>query len=563
MDCPRKSAGKPPIEDPKKRDETFRYCKSKFVSHPALVSVQAEDEEEAKLMSIQATTEDSNKASSSRNRDDQIVYPGCIKVNNRWFLNNIPNPHCNYIALKERNLMSTLFHDRLAHILMRTVRQMKQLGCFEGLPIDADFSDIPHCLSCTLAKSRHMPFMPASQQVVCVPGDVIAVNLMGPFPLSLDKFSYALIILDHFSSLVASIPLKAKSDAAKHLKDWLVQFENIAHTTIKRVRTDNGGEFTSSFLLSFFKEKGIVHERTIPYEHHQNGKVERTNRTLAEAARSMMIRANLPPTFWTYAIRHAAWVFNRVLHANNNVTPYEAVIKQKPSLALLRIFGCKAFVHNMTQQKDLSAKATEVIHLGVAQDSQGWVFFDQTARKLVRGALVIFREDIFPQIDKAGGIQLKTIELKNLFDNSLIQEMKEQDECLNLLNVSSMYCNGAPTNYNKAKSSPQAEEWMAACEEELGNLKSMGVWEEVEGNNTTQVLGTQWVFALKSDSDGKRIRHKACLVVQGHRQVRGVNFEETFAPTPTFATLQSILTIASKNLWKINTFDVTSAYLHS
>ncbi|MBW0520927.1 hypothetical protein O181_060642 [Austropuccinia psidii MF-1] len=53
MDCPRKLAGKPPIEDPKKRDTTFRYCKYKFVSHPALVSVKAE------LMSIKAITEDS------------------------------------------------------------------------------------------------------------------------------------------------------------------------------------------------------------------------------------------------------------------------------------------------------------------------------------------------------------------------------------------------------------------------------------------------------------------------------------------------------------------------
>ncbi|MBW0520929.1 hypothetical protein O181_060644 [Austropuccinia psidii MF-1] len=291
--------------------------------------------------------------------------------------------------------------------------------------------------------------MPASRQVACAPGDVISVDLMGPFNLFLDKFSYAMIILNHFSSLLAFLPLKAKSDAAKHLKEWLVQFVNIAHTTVKRVRTDNGGEFTLSFLLSFFKETGIIHERMIPYEHHQNGKVEQKNRTLAKAERLMMIRANLPPTFWTYTLRQAAWVFNRALHAKDNITPYEAVIKQKPSLSLLCVFGFKAFIHNMTQQKDLTAKATEVIHLGVVQDSQGWVFFDQAARRLVRGALVIFREDMFPQINKAGGIKLKTIKLKNLFDNSLICKMKEQDEYFHLLNMSRMYCNGATTNYHR------------------------------------------------------------------------------------------------------------------
>ncbi|MBW0531163.1 hypothetical protein O181_070878 [Austropuccinia psidii MF-1] len=547
MDFPRKLDGKPPIKDPKKRDATFRYRKSKFVSHPTLVSVEAKDEGEAKLMSIQATTEDSklvlidsgathhvagycllfitykeinlelSAATKARHpvvgigtiklctRDGDlwlhntfhckdvpgVIVCNSIKVNNSWFLNTIPTPCCNDISLKEKNLMSTLFHDRLAHVSMRTVRRMKKLGCVEGLPRDADFPDIPHCQSCTLAKSRHMPFMPALGQVACAPGDIITVDLM------------------------AFIPLKVKSDAAKHLKEWLVQFANIAHTTVKRVRTNNGGEFASAFLLSFFKEKGIVHERTIPYEHHQNSKVKRTNRTLAKAARSMMIRANPPPTFWTYALRHAAWVFNRVLHASRDTTPYEAVIKQKPSLSLLCVFGCKA------------------------------------------SASVALWEDTFPQINKTGAIQLKTIELKNLFDNRLIREMKEHDECLHLLNVSSMYCNGTRTNYHKAKSTPQAAEWMKACKEELRSLKSMGVWEEVEGDNTTQILGTQWVFALKSDSDGRPIRHKARLVVQGHQQVRGVNFEETFA------MLQSTLPIASKNSWKINTFDVTSAYMHS
>ncbi|MBW0464561.1 hypothetical protein O181_004276 [Austropuccinia psidii MF-1] len=78
---------------------------------------------------------------------------------------------------------------------------------------------------------------------------------------------------------------------------------------------------------------------------------------------------------------------------------------------------------------------------------------------------------------------------------------------------------------------------MAACEEELMSLKHMGVWEEVERDSNTQTLGTRWVFALKLDSDGRPLRHKAWLVVQGHRQIRGINFEETFARTPSFATL--------------------------
>ncbi|MBW0526013.1 hypothetical protein O181_065728 [Austropuccinia psidii MF-1] len=78
MDCPRKSAGKPPIEDPKKKDPNFRYRKSEFVLHPALVSVEAEDRGKANIASIGPSTGDSNEASSSWNRDDQIIYPGWL-----------------------------------------------------------------------------------------------------------------------------------------------------------------------------------------------------------------------------------------------------------------------------------------------------------------------------------------------------------------------------------------------------------------------------------------------------------------------------------------------------
>ncbi|MBW0488282.1 hypothetical protein O181_027997 [Austropuccinia psidii MF-1] len=121
----------------------------------------------------------------------------------------------------------------------------------------------------------------------------------------------------------------------------------------------------------------------------------------------MMIQANLPSTFWTYALRHPAWVFNQAPHSNDNITPYEEVIRKKPSLPLLNVFGCKAFVHNMNQRKDLTAKTKEVIHLGVVQDSQEWVFYDQATGRFFRGASVIFKEDTLPQINEARGLQFK------------------------------------------------------------------------------------------------------------------------------------------------------------
>ncbi|MBW0479619.1 hypothetical protein O181_019334 [Austropuccinia psidii MF-1] len=98
---------------------------------------------------------------------------------------------------------------------------------------------------------------------------------------------------------------------------------------------------------------------------------------------------------------------------------------------------------------------------------------------------------------------------------------------------------------------------------ELGSLKAMHVWSEVPEEQANQVLGTRWVFAIKRDPEGEILKYKARVVVQGHRQIQGLNFDETFAPTPTFTSLRCLFAIASARRWDVQTFDVATAYLHS
>ncbi|MBW0484035.1 hypothetical protein O181_023750 [Austropuccinia psidii MF-1] len=68
---------------------------------------------------------------------------------------------------------------------------------------------------------------------------------------------------------------------------------------------------------------------------------------------------------------------------------------------------------------------------------------------------------------------------------------------------------------------------------------------------------------VNPNSEGDIIWHKARIVVQGHCQIKGIEFEETFAPTPTFTSLRCIFAIASKLCWEVQTFDIMTAYLHS
>lgn len=59
------------------------------------------------------------------------------------------------------------------------------------------------------------------------------------------------------------------------------------------VRSDNGKEFINQEVTALFQEYGIVHQTSIPYTPEQNGRIERENRTVVEAARTMLLQSNM------------------------------------------------------------------------------------------------------------------------------------------------------------------------------------------------------------------------------------------------------------------------------
>jgi transposase InsO family protein len=74
--------------------------------------------------------------------------------------------------------------------------------------------------------------------------------------------------------------------------------QNEFELKIKKVRSDNGTEFNNIGVEEFLSEEGIKHEFSVPYTPQQNGVVERKNRTLIEAARTMLDEYKTPDNFW-------------------------------------------------------------------------------------------------------------------------------------------------------------------------------------------------------------------------------------------------------------------------
>ncbi|GKF06027.1 ribonuclease H-like domain-containing protein, partial [Tanacetum coccineum] len=93
--------------------------------------------------------------------------------------------------------------------------------------------------------------------------------------------------------------------------------------------------------------KGIKREFSVARTPQQNGVAERKNRTLIEAARTMLADSKLPTTFWAEAVNTACYVQNRVLIIKpHNKTPYELFLGRKTALSFMRPFGCLVTILN-------------------------------------------------------------------------------------------------------------------------------------------------------------------------------------------------------------------------
>nr|GFB34983.1 putative ribonuclease H-like domain-containing protein [Tanacetum cinerariifolium] len=174
------------------------------------------------------------------------------------------------------------------------------------------------------------------------------MDLFGPtFIKSLSKKSYCLVITDDYSRFYWVFFLATKDETASVLKTFIVGLENLLSLKVKIIRYDNGTEFKNADLNQFCGLKGIKREFSIPRTPQQNGIAERKNRTLIEAAKTMMAYSLLPIPFWAKAVNTACYYQNRVLVTKpHNKTPYELLHGRSPSIGFMRPFGCSVTILN-------------------------------------------------------------------------------------------------------------------------------------------------------------------------------------------------------------------------
>ncbi|GJS73885.1 retrovirus-related pol polyprotein from transposon TNT 1-94 [Tanacetum coccineum] len=216
--------------------------------------------------------------------------------------------------LTTKNTKSADCKRGLSHLNFDTINLLPKKDNVNSLPKLKYVKD-QLCSSCKMGKEKRSTFktkiVPSSKGRL----HLLHMGLCGPMRIeSINEKKYILIIVDDYSRYTWTHFLRSKDE-------------------------------TQETLHAYFKEEGIEHQTSIARTPEQNDTVKRQNRTLIEAARTMLSTSKLPLFFWAKAIEIACYTQNRsLIIPRHKKTPYHIINDRKPTLKHLHIFGCRCYI---------------------------------------------------------------------------------------------------------------------------------------------------------------------------------------------------------------------------
>ncbi|GJR45472.1 retrovirus-related pol polyprotein from transposon TNT 1-94 [Tanacetum coccineum] len=375
------------------------------------------------------------------------------------------------------------------------------------------------------------------------------------------------------------------------------------HAQVRTVRTDKGTKFLNKTIHAYFDQEGIEHQTSTARTPEQNGVVERRNRTLVEAARTMLSAAKVPLFFWA----EASLVIPR-----HEKTPYHIINGRKPSVNFLYIFGSLCYIVRDGENLDkIKEKGDACIFVGYSTQSKGYRVYNKRTRVIVETIHVNFNELPLMLSDHAAETVTTSNELDLLFTLMF-------DELFNgstpvVSKSSAVPAVDAPDKRQQQNTTPSTPTTVAADTPPLNiqtspepisqaptvtNTENINQAEiQVENakvdkdkfstslvrrdhlleqviRNPSQPIrirrqldtdGEMCMFALtknKRDEENTVIRNKARLVAKGYNQQEGIDFEESFAPVARLEAVMLFIAYAAHKSFPIYQMDVKTTFLN-
>ncbi|GJR66533.1 putative ribonuclease H-like domain-containing protein [Tanacetum coccineum] len=175
--------------------------------------------------------------------------------------NIVPKGCLTCLFTKATSDESKLWHRRLGHLNFKTMNKLVKENLVRGLPSKL-FKNDQTCVACQKGKQHRASF-----------------------------------ITDDYSRFTWVFFLATKYETSGILKSFITSIENLVDHKVKVIRCDKGTKFKNKEMNQFCEMKGILRQFSVARTPQQNGVAERRNRTLIEAARTILVDSKLPTTF--------------------------------------------------------------------------------------------------------------------------------------------------------------------------------------------------------------------------------------------------------------------------
>nr|GEW91156.1 retrovirus-related Pol polyprotein from transposon TNT 1-94 [Tanacetum cinerariifolium] len=243
---------------------------------------------------------------------------------------------------------------------------------------------------------------------------------------------------------------------------------------------------------------GISHETSVALSPQQNGIVERRNRTLIEAARTMLIYARALLFLWVEAVAPSGPALHEmtpaIISSGLVPNPTSSTPFIPPSRIDWDMLFQPLFDELLTPSPSVDHLAPEVIAL--------------------------IAEVVAPEPDASiSSPSSTTVDQDAPFPNRTMQE-------------------------------------------ELNEFKRLKVWELVPRPDKVMVITLKWINKVKLDELGGILKNKARLVARGYRQWEGIDFEESFAPLARLEAIRIFLAFVAHKNMVVYQMDVNTAFLN-
>ncbi|GKC75514.1 retrovirus-related pol polyprotein from transposon TNT 1-94, partial [Tanacetum coccineum] len=312
--------------------------------------------------------------------------------------------------------------------------------------------------------------------------------------------------------------------------------------------------------------KKFIAQAQLNYKAKQNGVIERRNRTLVEAARTMLIFSQLPEFLWAEAnILKRGLLIHPSIPLHNRLN-----FIKTPSTSFIIVDAHEAPPIETTsneQTSPISLTDADEFNQEDSTDFNGNLDFvsynTPSHEEIISSTAALEPSNVqnFHQVQPSTHIWTKDHPLDQVIGDlsKLVmtrQKLQTDSEvCMYAITVSTI----EPKNIKEAMAD---HSWIESMQDELNQFERLQVWELIPRPEGKNIIALKWLWNNKCDAENIVVQNKTRLMAKGYRQEEGIDFKESFAPVARLEAVQMFITYAAHKNITIFQMGVKMAFLN-